>query len=82
MKTTQKSKAVLGPNFANVNYCLKTGFNIKTFKKFKLKKKTKVKQGQSWMYKLERMRRVCFQNVYGGCKDMGGVKISMVKKLT
>lgn len=47
MKTTQKSKAVLGPNFANVNYCLKTGFNIKTFKKFKLKKKTKVKQGQS-----------------------------------
>ena len=37
MKTTQKSKAVLGPNFANVNYCLQTGFNIKTFKKFKLK---------------------------------------------
>ena len=36
MKTTQKSKAVLGQKFANVNYC-KTGLNIKTFKLKKFK---------------------------------------------
>ncbi len=61
---------------ANVNYCLKTGFNIKTFKKFKLKKKQRLNKANLECTSLNACVAFVFKTF------MGGVKISLVKKLT